>query len=142
MKYSSTSTAIFTHPIEAVWNALTIADQIKAWFFGTNQDTDWTVGSPIFFRGEWDGKAYEDKGTVMSFNPPHSLSYTYWSPMLGNPDVPESYQTITYSLEEVPEGTKLTITQSNVETQEKADHSAENWKMMSVELAKFLDANK
>jgi uncharacterized protein YndB with AHSA1/START domain len=139
MKYSSSSSVIINHPLAAVWNALTIPEQVKEYFFGTNQITDWVVGSPIVFRGEWEGKTYEDKGTVLSFNPPYSLSYSYWSSMSGTPDVPESYQSITYSLEEVPEGTKLTITQDGSETKEKADHSAENWKILIDGMKKMLD---
>lgn len=139
MTYSSTSASLFKHPIQKVWDALTVPEQIKEYFFGTNLITDWKPGSPMLWRGEWEGKAYEDKGTVLSFNPPHSLSYTYYSSMGGMPDVPDAYQTVTYALEEVPEGTRLTITQDNVDTQEKADHSAGTWKMLTNEMEKVLD---
>ena len=32
---------------------------------GTNMQTTWEVGSPITWKGEWKGSAYEDKGTVL-----------------------------------------------------------------------------
>ena len=37
--------------------------------FGTEVHTDWSIGGPIRWRGEWEGKAYEDKGQVLEFEP-------------------------------------------------------------------------
>ena len=31
--------------------------------------TDWEEGSSLVFRGEWEGKAYEDKGTILEAIP-------------------------------------------------------------------------
>ena len=50
---------------EKVWTALTTPKLIKQWFFGVNTVTDWKVGSPIVHTGEWQGKAYEDKGNIL-----------------------------------------------------------------------------
>ena len=138
MTYSSQSETIINAPIKKVWGALTIPEQVKEWFFGTNMVTDWTVGSPVIFKGEWEGKPYEDKGIVLEFTPQKSLTYSYWSAFGGLPDTPENYQNVSYAVTEVDGATKLTISQSNVATQEKADHSNENWKMVAGELAKFL----
>jgi uncharacterized protein YndB with AHSA1/START domain len=138
MSYSSQSETIIHAPLPKVWDALTKPEQVREWFFGTNMITDWSVGSPIFFRGSWEGKDYEDKGTVLEYSALKSLSYSYWSVMSGLPDKPENYMHVTYEVTEVDGGTKLVIKQSNVATQEKADHSNENWKMVVGELAKFL----
>jgi uncharacterized protein YndB with AHSA1/START domain len=138
MSYSTSVSAVIKAPLEKVWDALTRPEQVKQYFFGTNLETTWEVGSPIIFRGEWNGAAYEDKGTILSFEPLKSFSYTYWSNAGTLPDTPENYQILTFSTEEVSGGTKVTIDQSNVETQEKADHSAENWKMILGELEKFV----
>jgi uncharacterized protein YndB with AHSA1/START domain len=140
MTYESTTSSIISAPVSTVWDAFTLPEQVKEWFFGTNQVTDWKLGSPIFFRGEWEGKPYEDKGTVLEYIPQKSLSYNYWSSLAKLEDKPELYQVVKYDLEEVPEGTKLTITQSNVQTQESADHSSENWKAMLDILDKWLVA--
>ena len=74
MSYSSSVSIIINASPEKIWEALTVPEKVKEYFFGTNLVTDWKVGSPILFRGEWEGKAYEDKSTVLEFNPPHSLS--------------------------------------------------------------------
>ena len=47
-------------PVSKVWDALTNPDQIKKYFFGTNAISDWKVGSPLEFKGEWEGKEYHD----------------------------------------------------------------------------------
>jgi uncharacterized protein YndB with AHSA1/START domain len=62
-------------PVERVWEALTNAEIVKQYFFGSNQQTDWKVGSPIKWTGEYEGKPYEDKGVVREFIPNKRLSY-------------------------------------------------------------------
>lgn len=139
MSYSSSTSIVIATPLSSVWDALTKPELVKQYFFNTDMDTDWKIGSPIFFRGEWQGKPYEDKGTVLSIKPMKSLSYNYWSGFSGLPDKPELYQVISFELSEAPGGVKLTVSQSNVETQEKADHGASNWKMVLEGLKKFLE---
>ena len=110
-------------PIEKVWNALTNAEIVKQYFFGSDQVTDWKVGSPIYFRGEYEGKSYEDKGIVQEYVPNKKLSFSYLSSWNALEDKPENYLLVQYEVKEVPEGTELTITQSNYD-EEKAKHSA------------------
>lgn len=43
-------------PLEKVWKALTEPEIVKQYFFGTDLVTDWKVGSPIIFQGEWEGQ--------------------------------------------------------------------------------------
>lgn len=139
MKYTSQASIVINAPKQKIWDALTKPEFVKQYFFGTNLDTTWEVGKPIFFRGEWQGKTYEDKGTVLEYSPTNTLSYDYFSPLSGIPDKPDLYQILRYTLEEVPDGIKTTISQSNVETQEKADHSTGNWTMVLQSLKKFVE---
>ena len=46
-------------PPSEVWRSLTDPDRIKEYYLGAEVQTDWQVGSPITFKGEWDGKSYE-----------------------------------------------------------------------------------
>ncbi len=48
-----------------VWEALTTPEIIKKYFFGSDIVTDWQEGHPIFYKGEWQGRAYEDKGVIL-----------------------------------------------------------------------------
>src|SRR5207302_9935561 len=52
-----------------VWNALTNPEKVRQYMHGTERSTDWKEGSPIFWRGEWKGRTYEDKGTVVAVEP-------------------------------------------------------------------------
>lgn len=112
---------------EHVWKALTDPDQIRVYFFGTNTITDWKKGSPIFFRGEWDGKAYEDKGTILEIELNRFIRYNYWSSFSAKPDLPENYANITYEIETTEEQTLLTIAQDGFDSQEAYDHSMASW---------------
>ena len=48
-----------------VWDALTNPDKIKEYLFGTETISDWKVGSPIIFQGEYQGQKYKDKGNIL-----------------------------------------------------------------------------
>lgn len=93
---------------------------------GTNLETDWRVGSPIRWKGEWQGKSYEDKGTVIEVKPRQRLGMTHWSPMAGTEDEPDNYHTVTYELVAQDGMTVLTVKQDNNPSREAADRMAEN----------------
>jgi uncharacterized protein YndB with AHSA1/START domain len=109
-----------------VWNALTDPDKVKQYLHGTEMSTDWKEGSPIVWRGEWKGRSYEDKGTVLAVQPEELLRYTHWSPMGGSEDKPENYHTVTYELAGDDGTTTLTLSQDNNPSQEEADKMADN----------------
>jgi uncharacterized protein YndB with AHSA1/START domain len=114
--------------VDAVWQALTDPELVKQYMHGTNMETDWKVGSPITWKGEWKGKAYEDKGEVLEVEPKNLLKHTHWSPMGGSEDKPENYHTVTYELAEQDGKTILALKQDNNASQEEADKMAEsNW---------------
>ncbi|HEY9758295.1 MAG TPA: SRPBCC family protein [Oculatellaceae cyanobacterium] len=122
--------------VESVWDALTRPDLIKSWLFGTDTETDWQTGSPIFWRGVWEGKSYEDKGTVLEVQKPNRLVYTHWSSFSGKPECPENYVTVTCNLQKQSPGTLLTVSQSCSEDErEKCETS---WKAVLESLAKLL----
>jgi len=126
-------------PAARVWEALTTPSIIKQYFFGTDAISDWKVGSPLVFRGEWEGKHYEDKGQILEIVPKRMFRYTYWSSMSGIEDKPENYVTITYQLAESNNGTLLTVTQENIPDEKMKNHSEENWKKVFGDLKKLLE---
>jgi uncharacterized protein YndB with AHSA1/START domain len=142
MQNSLTLTKSFTinAPKSKVWEALTNPEIIKQYFFGTNTVTDWKVGSPIYFRGEWDGKAYEDKGTVLANEFQKLIKYNYWSSFSTKPDAPENYANITYLLEEKSGVTTFMIKQDNIENEEALKHSESNWAMVMDGMKKLVEA--
>ena len=126
-------------PAARVWQAITEPKLIKEYLFGTQVTTDWKVGSPITYKGEWQGKPYEDKGKVLQIVPQKLLVSTFWSALSGQPDVPENYNTIRYELSASGNQTTLTISQDNNASQEEADHSAQNWEMVLQGMKKLLE---
>jgi uncharacterized protein YndB with AHSA1/START domain len=114
-------------PTSKVWNMLTNPEMIKEWLFGTNVISEWKVGNPILFKGVWQGKAYEDKGTIFKFENEKILQYNYWSGFSGLADSPENYSIITFELAQKGNETRLKLTQSNFATETMYDHSDENW---------------
>ena len=135
---SKTSTTI-NAPASKVWNALTKPDLIKQYLFGTQVTTDWQVGSPISYKGIWNGKAYEDKGRVLQMEVGKLLVSTFWSSLSGLPDVPANYKTVRYELNTEGNRTGLTITQDNNESQEEASHSEQNWILVLDGIKKLLE---
>jgi uncharacterized protein YndB with AHSA1/START domain len=65
-----------------VWEALVNPKLIKQYLFGTDVTTDWRVGSPITYKGVWEGKLYEDKGTILQIEPEALL---FWFRRFGAP---------------------------------------------------------
>ena len=138
-KFQGQVTVAIQAPPSAVWKALTDPDMIKQYLFGTQVTTDWKVGSPITYEGVWQGKAYKDKGIILEVVPAKSLVSTYWSGMSGKADVPENYMKVAYTLAPAPEGTRLTLTQSNIPSEKERDHSIQNWGMVLEALKKLVE---
>jgi len=124
--FEAIKTVVIDAPRAKVWDALTNPAKVKQYMHGTDMSTDWMVGSPIIWRGEWKGHSYVDKGTVVAFEPERLLKYTHWSPMGGSEDTPENYHTVTDELAEDGGKTTLTLKQDNNATQAEADTMAEN----------------
>lgn len=122
-----------------VWLALTDPAIIKKYFFGSDIVTDWRVGSPIIYRGEWQGKSYEDKGTILNLVPEKLLVTTHWSPLSGVPDVAENYHTVTYQLTAHEHSTRVELSQDNNASEEEKFHSEENWKGVLQGLKKVVE---
>lgn len=127
-------------PAERVWAALTEPDQIKAYMFGSEVETDWTIGSPIVWKGVWEGKPYEDKGEIVEIEAPYRLRVTHFSPLSGQPDVPENHHTLTYELSDHDGGTSLSLSQDGNPTEDAAEHSRRMWEMMLRALKQYVEA--
>ncbi|MEI6290366.1 MAG: SRPBCC domain-containing protein [Chloroflexota bacterium] len=137
--YIAKAVIIINAPAAKVWEALIKPEMIKQYLFGTEVTTDWEIGSPITYRGIWQGKAYEDKGVVVEVVPGEKLVSTFWSALSGLLDVPENYKTVGYELYPEHGLKRLTISQNNNSTQEEADHSSQNWRMVLDGIKKVVE---
>lgn len=123
---ATSSMAINASPTQ-VWQVITDPAAMKEFFFGSEVTTDWTVGTPIVWRGVWEGRPYEDRGEVVEFEPGRKLVTTHFSPLTGQPDIPENYHTLTWTLQADGADTMLILSQDNNGSAEGAAHSKDMW---------------
>ena len=137
--FTATIEADITVSASKVWDALTKPELIKQYFFGVEVVSDWKVGSPIIYKGEWEGNTFEDKGNILKLEPEKLLLCNYWSSFSGLPDAPENYQNVAYELTPIKDGTRLTITQDGIKDEQSKQHTADNWKAVISAMKSLLE---
>lgn len=136
---AATVIVVINAPSVHVWNALITPEIIKQYLFGTDTECDWKPGSPIYFRGEYQGKKYEDKGVILQIQTETLLQYSYWSSMSGTPDLPENYTTVTFTLSRMGSSTELTLRQDGLKNEEARNHSEQNWRVVLESLKNIVE---
>ena len=126
-------------PASKVWEALIDPELIKQYLFGADVSSDWKEGSPISYKGTYQGKAYEDKGAVLKAEPEKLLIMTHWSPLSGTADSPENYHKVSYELVAENGSTQLTITQDNNSSTEEQTQNANFWQTVLEGIKKLLE---
>ena len=126
---------------QEIWAALIEPDRVEQYMFGTRLSTDWEVGSPITWSGEWQGKSYEDRGEILEYQPEAKLSYSHYSPLSGASEVPENYHTVTIELSPHDNGTTVTLAQDNNDTEEARHHAQANWQTMLDGLKRHVEGD-
>jgi uncharacterized protein YndB with AHSA1/START domain len=129
-RFTATAQTDVAATAERVWAALTEPERIASYMQGSRVTTTWQVGSPITWDGQYDGRSYQDKGEVLTYDEPHVLSVTHYSPMMGQPDEPESYHTLVYTLTASGQRTRLELTQGGCDSEEQAAQFSQNWQGM------------
>jgi len=124
---------------ENIWEALTDPAKIKQYMFGSDAKSDFKKNSKISFTGEWEGKSFEERGTILDAEPGRLLRYNTFTPQSGKADVEENYHTITIELNKNGEKTDVTLSQDNNESEEMTKHSEKNWKMMLDKLKQVVE---
>jgi uncharacterized protein YndB with AHSA1/START domain len=129
-------------PAALVWRALTDPEIVKKYFFGTNVESAWQKGSPIIWSGEWQGRTYHDKGTILDITPGKYVKYSYWSSMGGTEDKPENYQNVSYDLTEKDGVTTLEIGQENIKDEAAKEHSEQNWQHIFGKMKEMVESGE
>jgi uncharacterized protein YndB with AHSA1/START domain len=90
-------TITFRAPAAKVWNAFTNPEETKKYMFGCEALSDWKEGSPLIWKGTFNGvELVAVKGTIKKIQPGKYLEYTVIDPNNPKiPDLPENYLTIT-----------------------------------------------
>jgi uncharacterized protein YndB with AHSA1/START domain len=113
-----------------VWDALTKPDLVKKYMMGADIHTDWKVGSPLRYTGEYKGKPFEEKGVITKIEPGRLLQATHFSVTSGKEDKPENYALVTYLLAESGGRTVVTVSQDNLKDEKGVEGSKANWNVV------------
>ncbi len=122
-------------PVAEVWEALVDPAIIKQYMFGSDVTSDWQEGSEMVWRGEWEGKQYEDRGIIKKIVPEEVLSYTHSSSMDPNAKV----HTITIELDGHGDHTHVFLTQDNNDSEEAQGHSKGMWDKALADMKKAVE---
>ncbi|WP_338870500.1 SRPBCC domain-containing protein [Spirosoma sp. SC4-14] len=133
----------------AVWDALTNPEQTKKYMFGCEPITDWQVGSPLLWKGSFDGtELVAVKGTILKIEPGYFLTYTTIDPNSAIEDIPENYLTVTYAVSAEGKQTRLAVTQGNYATVADGEKryqdtlSEGGWNAVLEQIKQILEVNR
>lgn len=134
-------------PATSVWDALTNPKQTKKYMFGCEAVSDWKIGSPLLWKGVYEGKEMVFvKGNIVDLKPETLLAYTVIDPHSTIPDIPENYLTVTYNLSFEKGFTTLTVTQGDFATvadgerrYAESDNGGEGWNPILMEIKKLVE---
>ncbi len=128
-------------PIREAWALLLDPVRLGQLFWGSTVESDFVQGRPIVWKGTWEGKPFQDKGTVRQVKAPTLLQCTHWTPSSG-PDVEDNYSVLTWKLAEENGGTRVTFLHENIATLQMKEHSEPMWKMMLERMKGMLEETK
>lgn len=136
-------------PVEKVWDALVNPEQTKKYMFGCETVSDWQVGSPLLWKGSYEGKEMIFvKGEIAEIIPQKRLVYTTIDPNSNIDDTSENYLTVTYDLMGEKDKTVFTVTQGDYATvaegtrrYNEAFSGGEGWNPILIEIKKLVESN-
>lgn len=143
------NTITINAPAAKVWDLLVNPEQTRKYMFGCETVSDWQVGSPLLWRGEYEGRQMVFvKGDIVRIEPGKLLVYTVIDPNNTSiPDVPENYLTVTYALAEENGKTILTVSQGDFATvaqgqkrYEETYNNGEGWNPILVQIKALAEA--
>lgn len=93
-------------PVQAAWDEITKLGSVQLPVMNTVLETDFQAGSPIRYYNP-SRKRILVVGTILEVDPPHKMVHTYRFT-----DLDESETVVTWALESIPAGVRVTVTHS------------------------------
>jgi uncharacterized protein YndB with AHSA1/START domain len=128
-----------------VWRFLTVPELMKQWMGDKEMEiritTDWKVGNPILISGFHNAR-FENRGTVLAYEEPITLSYTHLSSLSRLPDLNENYSVIKFVLKKIDLHTQLTVRLENFPTESIYKHLDFYWKGTLGLLKAFIEGTQ
>ncbi|MEQ1933008.1 MAG: SRPBCC family protein [Fimbriimonadaceae bacterium] len=126
-------------PRAKVWEALISPEAIREYMFGSVVTTDWREGSPITWKGKWEGEDHDDKGTILQARPELSLQYTHFSNLSGLRDEKDNYHTITIELSGEGDHTWIAVAQDNICSVHSREDCERVWMQILIALKMYIE---
>jgi uncharacterized protein YndB with AHSA1/START domain len=126
--------------VSQVWDALINPDKIKRYMLGAEVVSDWQLGGPIVWKGQWKGRSFEDKGRILEIQPGKQLRYSHFSPRSGEADRLENYHTVTIRLNGPDGAVHVELTQENNPSEKVREESRRNWNLILEGLKLIVEA--
>lgn len=126
---------------QRVWQALTTAADLERYMFGARVESAWTEGSPIVWRGQWEGTPFEDHGTVLLVAPGAMLQYTHTSGASERGGSPAVTHTVTIRLSGDDETTRIDLAQDDNASVWERQHAERNWERMLMGLKRVVESS-
>ena len=138
-RYSISVDAHVRGPVSEAWDILVNPEKVGTLFWGSTVESDFKVGSRIVWKGVWDGKPFEDRGTITRREETALLQFTHWSPTSGTPDDDAHRHLLTFRL--VPEkgGVRVTLQHENIPTVAMKEHSEAMWRQLLEKMKAMLE---
>ena len=113
-----------------VWKYLTDPKLMKEWMGDEEMEidiiSDWKIGNPFVTKG-FHHVQFENKGTILQFEPESIFQYDYLSSVSNLEDTAENYTIITFKLTPKEGQTELTVIAENFPTFEIYKHVEFYW---------------
>ena len=135
-------TVIIHSSLEEIWEALTNPEKIKQYFQGAETECAWQVGSPIYFRGIFQGEAYEDKGKIIDIEYGKRLVYDNLSSWLKLEDKAENYSIIDMELTQEETGISLILTHTGFIDEQNRIESIDGWRYALAMIKSLAETDK
>lgn len=135
---------IHSDPV-SVWEYLTNPDLMKQWMGDPEMKieiiTDWKVGNPFVIKG-FHHMQFENKGTILQFEPETIFQYSYLSSLSDLGDTPENHTSISFTLVPKDGKTELSVEIENFPTEIIYKHLEFYWNGTVTLLKNRIEQNK
>lgn len=138
MTYRIEKTVLIHAAPSLVWKTLTEPALMKQWMGDAEMEidiqTNWQVNEAIVISGFHHLK-FENKGTILQFEPGKLLRYNILSSLSRVPEIPENYTIFEFTLSPIDNHTSLTLVITNFPTETIYRHLDFYWRT-TIELIK------
>ena len=131
-------------PRAKVWDALVNPDTIMQYMPVMSVVSEWEEGRPIVWTGEFQGKRFEVKGTVLRFEPERLLEYEHSLPIFRSSGVVHSreHRSVTIELTDSEAQTHVAVTEQGNKNKREFEHSEGSWRMVLNGLKALLEGTR